>query len=356
MTRPVRALLKWSNLRHNYRVAKRRAAALAYAVIKANGYGHGLEACANALASEADGFAVACVDEGVRIRSAGFDHPILVLQGAYNAEEWQVAADLGLQLVVHHEQQLQDCQGLEFRYPVPVWLKINSGMNRLGIRVDDANSILIQIEANDNLQLVHVMSHFATADEADDAFFTEQRQIMLKHDWPVPLSLSNSAALMRDESIAEAVSRPGIMLYGSSPLAEKTASELDLRPVMSLQSALISTHEVAAGEGVGYGHSWVAERDTRVGVVAIGYGDGYPRHAPVGTPVNVAGVECPLIGRVSMDMITVDITDVPTAQIGSSVQLWGELVDIDRVAALCGTIGYELYCQVTPRVPRVTLQ
>ena len=356
MTRPARALLKWSNFRHNYRVARERTRHEAYAVIKADGYGHGMLACAGALASEADGFAVACVDEAMKLRQAGVRQPILVLEGAMDVSEWTLASRHHLQLAVHHPQQLQDRANATLTDPVAVWLKVNSGMNRLGVRMSDAPEMLARLQNDSGLILRHVMSHFATSDESDTRIYEAQKATMLEHAWPVPLSLSNSASVLRGGVTGEQVLRPGIMLYGSSPLDGIRARDVGLKPVMTLQSALISTHDVMVGETVGYGGSWTAPRNTRVGVVAIGYGDGYPRHAPAGTPVNVAGVRCPLIGRVSMDMITVDITDVPDAAIGAPVELWGDLVDVDEVARLAGTISYELFCRLTPRVPRINLQ
>lgn len=357
MSRPTRAILNWSNFRHNYELARKLADGLAYAVIKANGYGHGLLNCAQAL-STADGFAVACVDEAIVLREGGVQRPILVLQGAYDASEWQLAGEYDLKLVVHHAQQLAVWHTLENKRPVSVFLKINSGMNRVGFSLAQADNLLAQIAADPNLTLVAVMTHFASADEADSAAYMAQLKAMASRTWPAPLTLCNSAALYRVRATAgtalpDAISRPGIMLYGGSPLLDKTAEDLGLKAVMTLQSELINIHSMATGERIGYGGDWQAKRDTQVGVVAIGYGDGYPRHAPNGTPVLVDGVECPLIGRVSMDMITVDITDHPSAQIGSSVELWGEQLSADRIAALCGTISYELFCQVTPRVKRV---
>lgn len=358
MTRPTRALLNWSHLRHNYELARQHADGKAYAVIKANGYGHGLVNCARALSS-ADGYAVACVDEAVQLREAGIRRPVLVLQGAYDAQEWKLAAELGLQLALHHEQQLADRQQVSLSQPVTVWLKINSGMNRLGFRLEQADAVLQQIEADPHMQLGCIMSHFSSADEQETRAFTEQLRYITSRHWPAPYSLSNSAALLNGreldgQPLADAVSRPGIMLYGSSPYSHRSAAELGLKAVMTVQSQLISTHWLQAGDRLGYGGDWQAPRDTRVGVVAIGYGDGYPRHARSGTPVLVDGVECPLIGRVSMDMITVDITAHPAAAIGSPVELWGEQLSVDRVAAGCDTISYELFCQLTPRVRRTS--
>ncbi len=356
MTRAARALLKCSNLRHNYRVARRSAPGKAWAVIKANAYGHGMIPCAKALAAEADGFAVACVDEAMTLREAGIEHPLMVLEGAFDAKEWELASRNNLRLAVHHPQQLKDSREARLDNPLKVWLKINSGMNRLGVRLADAPEMMARIHNDPNLQLEQVMSHYASADEADTAFYLSQQKLIMQHKWPVPVSMSNSAGIMRGGADGETAIRPGIMLYGSSPLAGKTSAELGLKPVMVLQSAVISTHKVPAGETVGYARAWTAPRDSVIAVVAIGYGDGYPRHAPAGTPVNIAGQNCPLVGRVSMDMITVDITDAPQAMIGSPVELWGELVDIDEVARLSGTISYELFCRLTTRVPRINFQ
>ena len=354
MTRATRALLNWHNLKHNYAIAKQQAPDQAYAVIKANGYGHGMIACAQALASEADGFAVACMDEALDLRTAGIEAPILVLEGAYNTEEWQQAAGHSIQLAVHHTKQLEDAEAACLEACVSVWLKVNSGMNRLGVSPDDAPATINRIQQNPALSLCHVMSHYATADQPGSAYFLQQQQTMTSEVWPVPLSLSNSAGIIRGALANESVIRPGIMLYGSSPVMDKTAEELGLKPVMCLQSELISIHAIKAGQTVGYGQTWCAERDSLIGVVAIGYGDGYPRHAPSGTPVAVAGHICPLVGRVSMDMITVDLTHVSDGvHIGSPVELWGEQVDVDEVARLAGTISYELYCRLTSRVSRV---
>lgn len=359
MTRSTHALINWTHFRHNYGVAKQLADGEAYAVIKANGYGHGMVACATAL-SEADGFAVACVDEALTLRKAGIQRPILVLQGAYDSDEWLQASEHGLKLVVHHQQQLEAAAEAKLKHTVVCFLKINSGMNRVGFRLDEVDEVLQQAESIGQLEFECVMTHFSSADEPDSQAFNQQLEYMAKRPWHLPFSLCNSAAIFRPrlvggEFLSDAISRPGIMLYGSSPLQDKSAVELGLKPVMSVRADLISVHSMAAGEHIGYGGTWQAERDTIVGVVAIGYGDGYPRHAPNGTPVWVNGKICPLIGRVSMDMITVDLTDHPAAQIGDTAELWGEHVNVDELAKLCGTISYELFCQLTPRVRRLAL-
>ncbi|GGY48090.1 alanine racemase [Bacterioplanes sanyensis] len=361
MTRATRAVINWANLRHNYQLARQHSAGKALAVVKADGYGHGLENCARAL-GDADGFAVACVDEAVRLREAGIKRSILVLQGAYNREEWLIASQLGLQLVVHHEQQLQHAEAENLPNLVPVWLKINTGMNRVGVFPEQAKACVERIQQHSQLQLVSVMTHFANADtgQPEDVAAPMALLQQVADELPgIQLSACNSAAILGDNGLADDISRPGIMLYGSSPMLQQSAAELGLKSVMNLQSEVISIHAVKQGDAVGYGGDWVAQRDTTLAVVAIGYGDGYPRHAPSGTPVMVAGVECPLAGRVSMDMITVDITDHPQCeqlQVGAEVQLWGDQLDVDRIASAAGTIAYELFCQLTPRVKRVACE
>ncbi|WP_419811866.1 alanine racemase [Bacterioplanoides sp.] len=359
MTRPTQALINWSHFRHNYQLAKQKAAGRVYAVIKANGYGHGIVACARAL-GDADGFAVACVDEALLLREVGIKRPVLVLQGAYDATEWQQASAHDLQLVIHHSQQLAEREKAVLENPVGVWLKINSGMNRLGVRVEESEALLAAIEADEQLQLKHVMTHFADADTAQPEALADSMAAMQTQPWPVPLSVANSAAtitqLAAEIETEDSISRPGIMLYGSSPLTNQKAAELGLKTVMSLRSQVIHTHEVKAGEKVGYGGDWTAEKDSRIAVVAIGYGDGYPRQAPCGTPIMINGHRCELVGRVSMDMITVDISEFDDIEIGDVVELWGEQIDVDEIASLCNTIAYELFCQLTPRVKRVAVE
>lgn len=357
MTRQTYALFNFSHLRANYQQAKALADGLAYAVVKANAYGHGMLECAKALA-DADGFAVSCVDEAVQLRAAGVRQPVLVLQGAYSATEWQLAAQHQLEMVLHHSSQLDTWAQAKLGTAVSVFLKINSGMNRVGFTLDEVDEVLAKLQHQPLLSLKCVMTHFATADDAQSAAFEQQLSYMASRSWPAPFCLSNSAALYRVRTAAgkplrDAISRPGIILYGASPLEEKSATELSLKPVMTLCSEVISLHGMHQGERIGYAGTWQAKRETRVAVVAIGYGDGYPRQAPNGTPVLIDGVECPLIGRVSMDMITVDVTDHPQVHIGSKVELWGEQLLAERVAQHCHTISYELFCRVTSRVQRV---
>ena len=357
MTRPTYASMNWTHLRHNYQQAKQLAGTTAYAVVKANAYGHGLVQSAQAL-SDADGFAVACVDEAQLLREAGIQRPILVLQGPYSSEEWIVASRLDLQLVIHHRQQLQSHANAHLNTLCKIWIKLNSGMNRVGFLAEEIEPLLTELQSLPTLEVQSIISHFASADAPQAPDFAKQLAVITSHAWPLPLSLSNSAALFHKNQIAdypqEAVCRPGILLYGASPFADKTAAELNLKPVLSLRSKIISIHPVAQGEYVGYGQTWQADQTRQIAVIAIGYGDGYPRHAPNGTPVWVAGQRCPLVGRVSMDMITVDITEHPHATIGSDVELWGEHISVDEIAQRTGTIGYELLCQLTPRVKRIS--
>lgn len=356
MTRPTYALISLDHLRHNYRLAKQKSVGSSYAVIKANAYGHGLLECARAL-PEADGFVVARVDEGVLLRQGGISQVVVVLQGACSAEEWQEAARHQLQLVIHHEQQLAQAESLTLSDHIQVWLKINTGMNRLGVRPEEAQRLIMRIQASQSLHLAQVMTHFASADTGNSREIDPALAALDSQSWPAALSVNNSAALLTGLANIvesnESVSRPGIMLYGSSPLLQQSADELNLKPVMTLNSQIIHTHQVKAGESVGYGADWQAPKDSRIAVIAIGYGDGYPRQARQGTPVLVDGIECPLIGRVSMDMITVDVSAHPGAGIGTPVELWGERLEVDRVAHYCDTIAYELFCQLTPRVKRV---
>ncbi len=248
MTRPTHLVLNWSNLRHNYAQARALADGKTYAVVKANAYGHGMLACAKAL-PEADGFAVACVDEAQLLREGGITQPILVLQGAYDAGEWQKACELNVQLVLHHEKQLQDRQQAKLNQPVQVFLKINSGMNRVGFTLDQVDAVLAQLAEDSQLQLQTVMTHFSSADEPDSPAFGAQLSYMASRAWPAPLCLSNSAALYRSRPLKDSISRPGIMLYGASPLLEKSAAELGLKPVLSLRSKLISTARLISGMG-----------------------------------------------------------------------------------------------------------
>jgi alanine racemase len=352
MTRATQAIIDLHALRENYRLAQSKAPnSKAYAVIKANAYGHGLLPCAQALTDVADGFAVACVDEAIELRQNGILLPVLVLEGAMDQAECQTAADLDLEMVVHKQDQVHWLAAVKGA-AVRVWIKVDSGMHRLGFSTQEVPGLVTMLRGMDTVHDIHLMSHFACADESGSAVTAQQIKNLETLD-PIKLerSLCNSAAILTLPQCHGELIRPGIMLYGGSPLQQKMGSQLQLQPVMTLQSEVIAMHELAAGEGVGYGHSFVTERPTTLAVVAIGYGDGYPRRAPPGTPVMIRGKKYPLAGRVSMDMITVDVTDSDVS-LGDVVTLWGTGLDADEIAGHCHTISYELFCQVTPRVKR----
>jgi alanine racemase len=352
MTRATQAIIDLHALRENYALAKSKApSSKAYAVIKANAYGHGLLPCAQALTDTADGFAVACVDEAVELRQGGILLPILVLEGAMDLTESQVAADLDLELVVHKEDQLHWLASIKGA-SLKVWLKVDSGMHRLGLSPQAVPSLVTMLRNLDTVSEIHLMSHFACADEVGSEVTVQQLKNLETLE-PIKLerSLCNSAGILTLPQCHGSLIRPGIMLYGGSPLLNNKGIELGLQPVMTLQSNVIAIHDLPAGEGVGYGHSYVTDKPTRIATVAIGYGDGYPRQAPAGTPVLIRGKQYPLVGRVSMDMITVDITD-SSVEMGDVVTLWGTGLSADDIAEHCHTISYELFCQVTPRVTR----
>lgn len=356
-TRPAFAQINLSNLQHNYLQAKQHSPNEVYAVIKADAYGHGITQIAQAL-DYADGFAVACVDEALRLREQNIGQPILVLQGAYCSEDWQLASAHNLQMVVHHLQQLQMLENVHVLAdaPIQVWLKINTGMNRVGIRPEQVELMVEQIQTNPKLKLCKLMTHHACSDEQDLSAAQTQLENFYKIDSQATTSIasssSNSAAILAGLNGKDDISRAGIMLYGSSPFCFKSAKSLNLKPVMNLYSQVISIHEVSQGEAVGYGGRFIAAKDTKIAVVAMGYGDGYPRHAPDGTPVYINGQRCELAGKVSMDMLTVDVSECEGVKIGSRVELWGENLSVDEVAACSQTIAYELFCRLTPRIPR----
>ena len=314
------------------------------AVIKANAYGHGLLAVAGQL-SDADMFAVAMPEEAYALRAAGCNKDIIVLHGFCNTAELEKFSRLNLSTVIHQQSQL-DCL-LEHSIPTPIdsWLKVDTGMHRLGISTDRADDSFGQLRNCSNVNRVFMMTHFANADEPDNTLNNNQLNSFLNvtNDIEVECSMANSAAIMRLPKSHFEVVRPGIMLYGSSPFYDVTAAELGLQPVMQFESMLIDIKPVKAGESIGYGGTFTCNKDTSVGVVAAGYGDGYPRHAKNGTAVWLNNNNCDLLGRVSMDSLCIDLTGVD-AKIGDRVVLWGDELSVDEVAHSSGSIAYELLC------------
>ncbi len=350
--RPIRARIDLRAFRDNYLLAKRAARrSRAWCVAKANAYGHGLVQCAQAVRDVADGFALLDLADARYLREAQFAQPILLLEGCFDSNELHEAATLDLSIVLHSLPQLQALENAALAQPIEVFLKINTGMNRLGFGVHDVPQILARLRACKNVKGITAMTHFATADGEGVAAQWECF-VAATADTGLPFSASNSAALLRFAHTHGAWVRPGIMLYGGSPMpALASAVDIGLRPVMTLESALIAVQTLQAGDRVGYGGTFVADREMRIGVVACGYADGYPRHAPHGTPILVDGVHTRTLGRVSMDMLACDLTNIPDAHIGSHVTLWGEGLAADDVAAAAGTISYELFCALAQRVP-----
>jgi len=349
--RPIYASIDQGAFRHNLNIVRSLAPlSKVMAVVKANGYGHGLLAAAQGLA-EAEGFAVLGLEEALFLRDAGFNQTILMLEGVFQAEELQEVSHADISIVVHHNEQIAMLENAVLERPVAVFAKMNNGMNRLGFRPEHYAQAVMRLAGCANVAQITLMTHFATADEhpgVDEPLKLFRQATQGMH---YPVSLANSAAIFRHpETHAEWI-RSGIMLYGASAVVGAPAQSYQLRPVMTLSSEIIAVQDILPGESVGYGNRFTAARNTRVGIVACGYADGYPRHAPNGTPVMVAGQLTQTIGRVSMDMLFVDLTDIAGSGVGSPVELWGKQLPVDMVAEKAGTIGYELLCALSSRVP-----
>lgn len=346
--RPARALIDLDALRHNYQLARELSGARALAVVKADAYGHGAVRCAQALESEADGFAVACIEEALALREAGIRAPILLLEGFFEADELALIERHELWCVVHALWQVEAIERAGLGKPLQVWLKLDSGMHRVGLHPADYQDAYRRLLACGKVSKIVLMSHFARADELDCPRTAEQLAVFrqAREGLAAEVSLRNSPAVLGWPDVPSDWVRPGIMLYGATPFEQAQEQAARLRPVMTLESKVISVRELPAGEPVGYGARFVSERPTRVGVVAMGYADGYPRHAPSGTPVAVDGQPTRLIGRVSMDMLTVDLTELPQAGLGSRVELWGRQVLASDVALAAGSIPYQLFCNL----------
>ncbi len=354
MSRAARAVISHRALQHNLDCVRRAApGSRVLAVIKANAYGHGIVRVARALAN-ADAFAVASIDEAMVLREAGVKQPIVLLEGVFEMQELQLAVEHGLQLVVHSEEQLRLLESSQLPQAADIWLKIDTGMHRLGFSPDVAYAVWRRLKACDAVaETIRLMTHFANSDQRDDPttdLQLDRFEAALTH-CPGERSAANSGAVLAWPRAHMDWVRPGIMLYGASPFCDAGAAEFDLRPAMSLHSRLIAVQRYRRGEPIGYGGTWRCPEDMSVGVAAIGYGDGYPRHAPPGTPVLLNNKSVPLIGRVSMDMICLDLRTQPGAAPGDAVMLWGDGLPVEDIAASAGTIAYELLCRVTARVP-----
>jgi alanine racemase len=353
MPRPLVATVDIAAMQHNLTVAKKHAPhSRVWGVVKANAYGHGLARGMRGF-TDADGLALIEFEGAVRLREMGWNKPILLLEGFFEPADLSVVAEHNLQVAVHCAEQMEMLEKAPTLKPIHVHLKMNSGMNRLGFTPQAYHAAYARLKAMSVVGDISLITHFANADDPANAGLPLDEQVRrfksAAEGLRAEYSVSNSAAdLMHPELAADWV-RPGIMLYGATP-GGKTAREFGLRPAMTLESEIIGIQQIAAGDSVGYGSRFIADKPMKVGVVACGYADGYPRLAPNGTPVVVDGIRTGILGRVSMDMLNVDLTHIPTARVGSKVTLWGDALPIDEVASAAGTIGYELMCALAPRV------
>ena len=353
MTRPIVASINLSALRHNLGVVRGHAKhSRVLAVIKANAYGHGVTRAARALADAgADGFALLELDSAIALREAGFQQRIVMLEGFFSVREVALLAAHRIDSVIHNAEQVAMLRDAPASAKLNVLLKLNTGMNRLGFSDAQFADALAALRASPVASEFTLMTHFANSDDAHGVAWQMAAFERMTAGVDLPRTLANSAAIVRyPETHADWV-RPGIMLYGATPFADVSAAQLGLKPVMRLTSQIIALQPLKAGDTVGYGGTYIAQRDTRIGVVACGYADGYPRHAPSGTPVCVGDTMTTTVGRVSMDMLCVDITAIPQASVGTQVVLWGEGNPINDVATAAGTVGYELMCALAARVP-----
>ncbi len=357
MARPIYLALDFSALTHNLeRVRCLAPKSRIIAMVKANAYGHGLVPVAKVLAAGVDMLGVAGIDEALVLREASVNTPILLLEGAFSGEELALAVEYELELVIHQEEQLCWLEQAILPKPLKVWLKIDTGMHRLGCSKEEAAHFyerLLQCrQVNADIGL---MTHFAVADLENDPFTQLQMSSFesITHSWTGPKSLANSAAIMAWPQTQADYVRPGLMLYGISPFSHNTAVDLGLKPVMTFRTELIAVHQCKQNDTIGYGRRYTCPAAMPIGVVAAGYGDGYPRHAKNGTPILVNGVRVPLIGTVSMDMLMVDLRPLKQANVGDSVTLWGEGLPVEEVAYYADTIPYELVSRIMPRVRRI---
>ncbi|MBR9814618.1 alanine racemase [bacterium] len=355
--RRVEATVDLAAIRHNLQRARALApAAKLMAAVKGDAYGHGARVVAAALDSDVDALAVAALEEAVELTDAGCESPIVLLEGILDAGEIDDVAARGDVLVLHDDWQLAALEAARPGTAIAVWIKLDTGMNRLGFDPDRAKDLLARVSACSHLEHIGWMTHLARADDPADPFTNQQLDVFAQaiEGLPGQRTIANSGGMVGWPAAHADWVRPGLLLYGASPVCGKPAESLGLQPGMTVRSRLISVRNLAAGAAIGYGGTYVCDRPMQVGVVAVGYGDGYPRHAGTGTPVLIqaagGAATVPMLGRVSMDMITVDLTDAPSAQVGDTVTLWGEGLSIEAVAEHAGTISYDLMCGLTSRV------
>ena len=353
--RPTVAQVRLDAIIDNYRLACDKApGSRTMAVIKANAYGHGMLAVARSLESRVHAFAVATIDEAVELRDGGIQAPVLIMQGVNDAADFAEAAASDFWVMLHQQEQLQTLLTTKTAKPLKTWVKLDTGMHRLGFSPEALDDVCTSLASSDKVQQGAVLcTHLACADDLTNPMTQEQLALIKRHAsrYELSMSIANSAGILFWPETHANWNRPGIMLSGSCPANSIDSAAIGLRAAMSMHSEIIAVRNLSPGEGVGYGGDWVATRHSKIGTIAIGYGDGYPRHAPSGTPVLVNGQRVPLTGRVSMDAVSVDLTDLDEAEVGDPVELWGENLSLNEVASSAGTIGYELIAGLTGRVP-----
>lgn len=345
MSRPALIRIHHDALRHNFQVARQLHGGRILAVVKANAYGHGDVECAHTLKSLADGFAVSSLEEALRLREHGIQNPIVLLEGFFSPAEVAECVAHSLTPVIHTREQLEWLQQQCPAQPMPLWLKLDSSMHRLGFDVKGFRQAAEQLQSSGWASSLTAITHFANADSPNHDSVAQAQACFQTAiaGLAVETSLCNSGAILGYPTVRGSWGRPGLMLFGQDP-AGTTLTRGNLQPVMELRSSIIAVREIEAGESVGYGSLFTARQRTRVATIACGYADGYPRSALPGTPVAIGGQQASLIGRVSMDMITVDVTHLPGAKLGDEVECWGKTISVSRVAEGAGTVSYELLC------------
>ncbi|MBC8953831.1 catabolic alanine racemase DadX [Xenorhabdus sp. PB62.4] len=351
MPRPILATIHLEAFHHNLSVIRQRVGnSKVWSVVKANAYGHGLDRIWQSLI-QTDGFALLDMNEAIYLREQGWQGPILLLEGFFKPSDLDIINEYRLTTAVHSHWHLEAIEKTRLDNPIDIYLKLNSGMNRLGFTPEEFPQVVSKARGIKNVNSVTLMTHFANSDNGvgvNEQFAVVERLQMNS----LPHCLANSGAVLWYPKTHGDWVRPGIILYGASPSGKwRDIADIGLKPAMTLQSEIIAVHELPKGEKIGYGSRYTTQKPMRVGTVACGYADGYPRHAPTGTPVIVDGIRTQLLGAISMDMMTVDLTPCPQANIGSTVELWGTKLPVDEVAESAGTIGYELLCALAKRVP-----
>jgi alanine racemase len=349
--RPTIVTIDLAALRHNLKIVREQApGASVFAVVKANAYGHGLERAVRAL-NDSEGLALLEIDAAVKLRQSGYRGRIVLLEGFFETRDLAAFAEYQLDSVVHSVEQVAMLHGAPSGARIDILVKLNTGMNRLGFSGSQLEKVHAELRANAAIGDITLMTHFANADDEHGVDWQLKNIERVAKGVDLPRCYANSAAILRYPETHFEWVRPGIMLYGASPFADRSATSFGLRPVMTLTSEIIAVQHLKRGDIVGYGGTFTAQSDTRMGVVACGYADGYPRHAPNGTPVRVGDTMTGTLGRVSMDMLCVDLRALPQAGVGTPVVLWGEGNPVDDVASTSGTVGYELLCALAARVP-----